>query len=111
MGALVTAPFTEFWKASEKLKQHFGKEGELGRETHRNAMQDALYFKSMMEGKSEPINVSLNKECSRRVEENRSKLCSIVKAVIFCGQQNIPLRGHRDDSKHIAESTQNTGNF
>ena len=111
LGAFVTSPFVEFWKASEKLKQHFGKEGDLGRETHRHALQDALFFKSMMEGKSQAINVTLDRECSRKVEENRKKLASIAKAVIFCGHQNIPLRGHRDDSKHIVENAKNTGNF
>ena len=33
---------------------------------------------------------------------------SILKTVIFCGQQNIPLRGHRDDSTSGAI---NKGNF
>ena len=28
LGTFVISPFCEFWKASEKLKQHFGKEGE-----------------------------------------------------------------------------------
>ena len=43
--------------------------------------------------------------------ENRSKLSSIVKTVIFCGQQNISLRGHRDDSRHVTDSESNLGNF
>ena len=32
-----------------------------------------------------------------QVRENREKMKSIVKTVIFCGQNNIPLRGRRDD--------------
>ncbi|KAJ8884602.1 hypothetical protein PR048_016459 [Dryococelus australis] len=31
------------------------------------------------------------------IEENRKKLTPIMKTVIFCGAQNIPLRGYRDD--------------
>ena len=33
-----------------------------------------------------------------QIVENREKMKSIVKTVIFCGQNNIPLRGKRDDS-------------
>ena len=65
----------------------------------------------MMEGKSQAINVTLDREYSRKVEENRKKLASIAKAVIFCGHQNISLRGYRDDSKHTVENAKNTGNF
>ena len=45
---------------------------------------------------------SLNKEL---YDINFCILKSIVKAIIFCGKHNIPLRGHRDDS------TVNKGNF
>ena len=36
---------------------------------------------------------------ARTIEQNRQKLSSILKAITFCGKQNIPLRGHRDDSQ------------
>ncbi|KAJ8870739.1 hypothetical protein PR048_027038 [Dryococelus australis] len=32
-----------------------------------------------------------------QVEENKQCLIPIVKTIILCGKQNIPLRGHRDD--------------
>lgn len=102
LGTFVNSPFTELWKA---LKQHFGKENEIGRETHRHAMEDALHFKMMIEGKAEPIDRQLDKQLSERVIENRCKLLSILKKIIFCGQQNISLGGHRDEGEH------NVGNF
>ena len=34
-----------------------------------------------------------------------------MKSVVFCGKQNIPLRGHRDDAKHLANTDKNPGNF
>ena len=46
--------------------------------------------------------------CSKQIKENRQKLEAILKVVIFCGHQNIPLRGHRDDSK---STSVNKGNF
>ena len=111
LGTFVNRPFTELWKASEKLKQHFGKENGIGRETHRHAIENALHFKLMQEGKEEPINRQLDRKSSERVAENRIKLFSIVKTIIFCGKQNISLRGHRDDSKYLNEDEGNHGNF
>ena len=32
-----------------------------------------------------------------QIEENKQRLIPIVKTIILCGRQNIPLRGHRDD--------------
>lgn len=47
--------------------------------------------------------------CVRIIKENRAKLTSILKTVILCGQQNFPLRGHRDDSRYYGSN--HTGNF
>jgi hypothetical protein len=38
-------------------------------------------------------------------------LSSVVKCVVLCGKQNLPLRGHRDDSQHIEDNNINSGNF
>ena len=47
------------------------------------------------------------------IQQNRQKLLSILKCVVFCGKQNISLRGHRDDDKILqaAGSDHNPGNF
>ena len=34
-----------------------------------------------------------------------------MKCVVLCGKQNLPLRGHRDDSQHIEDNNINSGNF
>lgn len=41
-------------------------------------------------------------------DKNLSILRSIINTIILCGKQNIPLRGHRDDSTSTAS---NKGNF
>lgn len=64
-----------------------------------------------MEEKQVPIDVQLNQTVSQQVERNREKLKPIVEAVILCGRQNIPLRGHRDDSKYWEENRTNSGNL
>ena len=56
-----------------------------------------------MENKAISINVQYDGMISKIVETNRKKLVPIAEAVILCGRQNVPLRGHRDDSQHYNE--------
>ena len=62
-----------------------------------------------MENRTTAVDQALNKAMRERIESNREKLSPIVKTVVFCGRQNIPLRGHRDDSAHYENSE--CGNF
>ena len=71
----------------------------------------ALQFKQLMEQKTTPIDVQLDRIKLKQIEENRKRLQPIVDTVILCGRQNIPLRGHRDNSKHAVEGSSNLGNF
>ncbi|XP_076658585.1 52 kDa repressor of the inhibitor of the protein kinase-like [Halictus rubicundus] len=41
----------------------------------------------------------VNSQRLKQINENRERLRPIVKTIIFCGHQNISLRGHRDDGK------------
>ena len=59
-----------------------------------------------MSGAAEPIEVILGKKVKKEIEENRTKLASIADAVLYCGRLGLPLRGHRDDSKHHPEVRQ-----
>ena len=56
------------------------------------------------------IDEMVDEQRRKRKETNRKKLLPIVKSVIFCGRQNIPFRGHRDNSDD-RQSGINTGNF
>jgi hypothetical protein len=49
----------------------------------------------------------LSDQASALVQSNRLKLLSILKTIVFCGRQMIPLRGHREQ----ADSHSNPGNF
>ena len=61
--------------------------------------------------KSEAINLQMDNATRQQVESNRNKLKIITKVVLFCARQNIPLRGHRDDSRHYDIKSNNPGNF
>ncbi|XP_064214539.1 52 kDa repressor of the inhibitor of the protein kinase isoform X1 [Tribolium castaneum] len=58
----------------------------------------------------------MNQVSSQRltqINENRERLRPIVKTIIFCGRQNISLRGHRDDGKLLSYDSvvADEGNF
>ena len=59
-----------------------------------------------MQSQMEPIDQQLQSAVATQSAENKLKLYSIVKTIIFCGRQNISLRGHRED-----DQSKNPGNF
>lgn len=66
----------------------------MGKETYQRAMEAALHFKMIMEANYR----QLDRELSERLVKLRIE-ASFLKTVILCGQQNISLHGHREDSK------------
>ena len=112
-GSLVTSPFTNFKRASDKLREHFcGTNSTSARKYHLEAVKTAQSFKAMMENKILPVDQQLSSIRAQIVAENRKKIRSIAETVIFCGRQGLALRGHRDDWKHLCDSpTSNPGNF
>ena len=68
-------------------------------------------FFSLAKVLTTPIDVQPDRIKAKQIEENKERLRPIVNAVILCSPQNIPLRSHRDDSKHAVEGTSNFGNF
>lgn len=91
---LITEPLTKFAKL-------LGKDGLLKKHSqniyHKNSM---VFVQNFMETYNETnksiINVIDSAHC-RQVEDNKNRLRPIIKTIIFCGKQNIGLRGHRDD--------------
>lgn len=102
---LMNNPIKIWTSALTKFKKH-----ETLSEVHKAAVVMAQDFRKSMESKSVPVQHQLDTAAGLRVLENRKKLASILKTIILCGRQNLPLRGHRDDSQHLS-STVNTGNF
>ena len=71
------------------------------------ASMDAVDFMSRMERGSLSVHQLMQNEASALVQSNRHKIKSILKAIVFCGKQMIPLRGHREQ---VGTNT-NPGNF
>ena len=51
----------------------------------------------------------MNRGLEERRLNNAKILESIVKTVLLCGRQNVDLREHRNDSRHIEDGTSNVG--
>ena len=111
-GTLITLPLTNLQKASEKLREHFGKSKTSAKKYHLAAVEKALTFKNIMENRQLSIDQQLSTIRAQSIANNRMKLEAIVKTIIFCGRQGIALRGHRDDWAHVTEMPHaNHGNF
>ena len=74
-------------------------------------MADIVSFVHVMEQRRSSVISMANSAHARQIELNRKKLVSIVKCIVFCGRQNIQLRGHRDDDKWLGIPEINPGNF
>ena len=77
---------------------------------HTTATLRRSHFTACMENRTTSITLQYDGLVSKQVEINRKKLLPIVEAVILCGRQNIPLRGHRDDASN-SDETCNHGNL
>ena len=105
-GVLVTRPMTNFKKALEQFEQHRRKD------YHAGAITQAEQFLSTQDGKQVDIKRSIPLSMAERVSKNRQRILSIVKILMFCGRQNIPIRGHWDNLQDVeANPVQNHGNF
>ena len=70
---------------------------------------------SNMKGLVEEINLMIDRNCKKEVEENRKRLAPIIDTVILLGRLGLEFRGHRDDSPfypNVGEySSGGVGNF
>ena len=107
-GVLVNRPLTVFTKALEILRKHTEKG------YNKQAVVGCEEFMQMMRHEQPDIRSRLSQTLKDRVASNRQKLSSIFKTVVFCGQQNIPLHGHRDNATDVERDLlqmENHGNF
>ena len=91
----------------EKVKEH------NNLQYHQAAVLKAEKFQENYEGVSHGVDYDSNKEF--KFKENQHILQQTIEAVLLCGEQGIPLRGHREqDINYIDEIRQrppNQGNF
>ena len=66
-------------------------------QAHLSNCDAADNFVAIMKGDKKDILCNMSTQYNAVVEKNRKILVSITEAIIFCGKQNIALRGHETD--------------
>ena len=104
VGKLVSEPLTKFDKILDKLSNH-----DQCKYHTEQVLILANFIKTYKNPSKNIVNI-MEIEKQKKVAENREALGLIIETIIFCGIQNIALRGHRD-SGELIESGENSGNF
>ena len=97
--AFVKKPCIDFKKFIEKAVDH----RDLG--CHKETTTAAKNFVISMES-GQNVCASLETAYATQMRENRKIITSIVKTVIFCASNNIPLRGHSEDKGNFMKLLQ-----
>ncbi|XP_050520334.1 52 kDa repressor of the inhibitor of the protein kinase-like [Daktulosphaira vitifoliae] len=99
--------FNNWKKGLEKFEKH----GTLN--YHKEANLKADNFMDVMSGKILSIDKQIDKAHHHQALENQEKLKPIIKTIILCGRQCLPLRAHRDYGTFNVEQEPecNEGNF
>lgn len=108
LGCFVTKEFTNYKKAMDAFKSHAS--------SSYHAMSTTLSenFLAVRSRSQHDILTQLDHGLKKQAEENRKNLLPIIETILFCGRQEVPLRG-TDDSGPINMSEvlpfKNDGNF
>lgn len=92
LSTFITTPFVNYRKATELLNRHGNNEYHL-----LSAEKSSTFIDNYSSSKS--VKTILNKKSMAIINKNKKRLVPIVKSIIFCGHNNLPLRGHRDDGQ------------
>jgi len=108
-------------KSLQKFSKLTGKDGVLSvhnnNKYHLNGVKAGKEFLKTYSCPQKQVMNQISTQRLEQVKENRERLRPIIETLIFCGQQNIAIRGHRDDGKLIdidnseSSPTSNEGNF
>ena len=75
---------------------------------HQLALEAGIAIIRSVQKPKETLPYRISTQNQEIFEKNMNALRAIISTIILCGKQNIPLRGHRDDSTSTAS---NKGNF
>ena len=93
---LVHTPFKTWSDAQRCFRRH--SESKTG--IHSKSMDNYQEFLKQISGKKDPVEQQLSKSTVKLVDKNRKVLLSIIDAIKTIGKMDVPLRGHRDDSRY-----------
>lgn len=105
-GLLVNKPFIKWKNTPENFTMLSNSDN------HKLSTLREEEFVEIIENKTFDVATQLDSFRKTQVNENRLKLIPIIETIIFCGRQELAMRGH-DDSGPIfnCEKDNNDGNF
>ncbi|GFQ85842.1 repressor of the inhibitor of the protein kinase [Trichonephila clavata] len=89
-GKLVSVGFRDWKKAKESFKKHMEKE------YHKVCVLQATSFLKISGGKQLDIASQLDSQRTKEIAENRAAIEPIIRTILFCAEQELPLRGDHD---------------
>ncbi|KAF0709155.1 zinc finger MYM-type protein 1-like [Aphis craccivora] len=109
LGVLTLQPLSKYKNAIADFKKH------STLNYHALSIVKSEHFCASYEGKDVSVDVQLDSNLKKQIAINRKKILPIVKTILFCGKQNISLRGHRHETGNIfhqnSDFIENDGNF
>lgn len=105
-GAFVAKPYIKWAVAKEAFKRH------SEAEYHKDCVAVAENFVSVMTNRCPNITLQLDNALKKQTESNRRRLVPLIETIIFCGRQEIALRGTDDAGPlGLTEPERNDGNY
>lgn len=108
LGQLCNVKFDNWKKAVERFSEH---EKCL---YHKKSIETAGTLNDILLGKMKPVDEQVDSAASRRKLENRKNITPIIETILFCGNQGLALRGHKDSGRIDLDEQpgeENDGNF
>jgi hypothetical protein len=88
---LVSKPITDWSNAKKQVDKH------LSTSEHKTAVARSREFLKVCNKQQGPVTEQLSKAYRDAVQQNSSALTAIIKTIILCGHQNLPLRNGKDE--------------
>lgn len=105
-GQLVTSCYSNWKNAREDFRKHANKE------YHKTCAEFAKTFLEVSSGKRSDIMSLMDKQQAKEKKENRAAIIPIIKTILFCAEQELPLRGDNDSGPlSLIRSQLNDGKF
>ncbi|CAC5408772.1 unnamed protein product [Mytilus coruscus] len=85
-------PVTDWSNITKLIQRH------ITMKSHETSLSAADDFLNVIEGKTKSVTRQISSHYDKIVTRKRQILGIIIETIIFCGQQNIALRGHEEDT-------------
>jgi len=90
-GIFIIRAFTKFYQIHDEAKKH------AASRWHSESTAAAKFFQDTHTLRQKNVAEQINNDSRELIEQNRRKLSSIIKTIVYCGTHDIALRGKQSD--------------